>query len=123
MAESGKFTSDTGRVGAAQNSMESVSKLVFEWFNQFAGDLSGAQEVLKWDPFGLSSGEQLRQVTSQLNDAGMGLSKVLGAVPLAFQAQQAYLEKTQQGMVDALHQSASKQSQALPETGGKPGKY
>ncbi|MCW2860644.1 MAG: hypothetical protein JWP48_2352 [Actinoallomurus sp.] len=123
MAESGKFTSDTGRVGAAQDSMEGLSTLVFDWFNRFVGDLSEAPEVLKWDEFGRSAGQQLQQMTSQLSDAGMSLSKVLGAIPLAFQAQQAYLQKTQQGVVDTLGQAGSKQSQALPETGGKPGKY
>jgi hypothetical protein len=123
MAESGKYTADPGRIGAGQDSMENLSKLVLDWFNQFTGDLSRAQEVLKFDEFGLSAGQQLRQTTSQLNEAGMGLSKVLGAIPLMNQALKAAVVQQQQGVVDTLGQAGSKQSQALPETGGKPGKY
>jgi hypothetical protein len=123
MAESGKYTADPGRIGAGQDSMEGLSKLVFAWGNQFSSDLSGAQEVLKWDEFGLSAGEQLRQTTSQLTEACMGLSRVLGAIPLMNQAMKANVIRHSQGVGDTVDQAGSKQSQVLPESGGKPGKY
>jgi hypothetical protein len=123
MAERGKFTADPARVGAAQDSMDALAELVLDMFRQFYSDLSGAQEILKYDEFGMSAGRHLEQLRSQLNEAGTALAKVLGAVPAAFRAQQTFLEKTQQGMVESIHRSDSDQSQVLPATGGMPGKY
>jgi hypothetical protein len=118
----GKFQADAPRVGAAQNGMEDLAGEVLNMVARFRRNLDGYQEILGHDQFGQSAGRQLEQQRTQLEQAGLALAKVLNAVPEMFRAQQNYIVKTQMGMVESIHQAGA-QSEVLPETGGKTGKY
>jgi hypothetical protein len=104
MADSGKFQADPARVQAAQDSMEGISDLVrgiFKQFDESFGDLS----FLYDDEVGNDLRFQVKQQREQFGQAGEAMGEAFDAVPGVLQKQGTYLEKSQLGVLDSIHQS------------------
>jgi hypothetical protein len=108
MADSGKFEADPARVQAAEASMEGITDLVrgiFKDFGESYSDLS----FLYDDEVGKSIHLQLKQQREQFGQAGEAMVQAFEAVPSVLEKQGTYLEKSQLGVIDSIHQSEGHQ--------------
>jgi hypothetical protein len=118
-----KFRADPARAREALASMEGLRDLIYGFADTFYDSLENAGEVLGHDEFGRTAGRVLQTQRLQLQQGVHALGQVADAVPHMLRSQQKYVEKSQMGVLDAIHDSGAYQGEGLPRTGGKSGKY
>ena len=115
-----KFRADPARANDALASMEGLRDLVYGFADTFYDNLENAGEILGHDEFGRTAGRALQSQRLQLHQAVHALGQVIDAVPHMLRSQQRYVQKSQQGVLDAIHDSGAIQGEH--GTGGKGGK-
>jgi hypothetical protein len=114
-----KFQADPARAQEALASMEGLRDLIYGFAETFYDSLDNAGEVLGHDEFGRTAGRVLQGQRLQLHQAVHALGQVADAVPHMLKSQQRYVEKSQSGVIDAIHDVGSYQGEGLPKGGGK----
>jgi hypothetical protein len=108
MADRGKFAADPSRVLSAEAGMEGIADFVRGIFQNFS-DATGYKDFLYNDETGEALQHQLRQQHEQFGQAGEALVEAFEAVPNMLQKQGRYLQKSQFGVIDSIHESSVRQ--------------
>jgi hypothetical protein len=119
---SDKFQADPARAKAAIEKIEGLGDLINGMGERFLDGLSNAGDILGHDKFGRTAFTQLNNQKLQLHQVVMALGRVAEGFPEALRLQSQYVEKSQRGVVDAIHEYGSYQGEGLPGKGGVHGK-